>query len=215
MIGIVNSQNQILCGPVNYDGDHIRNLVFRMGGNSAVVPQYEPASVVKCGALAIMPVSDPCTDVEHPEFYIPSIGYWYVNDGVITRDLSLNERDITDVRSVLIDNLSEIRWNCECGGIVFDEKTISTSRDDRSALLASAQSIADDASIQWKTQSGFISLDKQAINELLTAVTQHVNRCFTAEKNISDQIDAETSFTTLTNLNLTELFDSEYQAQTS
>lgn len=58
--------------------------------------------------------------------------------------------------------------------------------------------------VQWKGDNGWVELDLDAITAVARAVSLHVQRCFTWEKTVIDQIDAATTVDEVNAINFKE-----------
>lgn len=108
----------------------------------------------------------------------------------------IGEEEASFLSSAIIPvNLSEYnstkRWEAETGGILLDGISIAT--DDRSKVMISGARVAaqsnPDFTTEWKTESGFVTLDADTIITISDAVLQHVSDCFAREATIQTMID--------------------------
>lgn len=83
------------------------------------------------------------------------------------------------------------RWEVETGGIILNGINIAT--DDRSKVMISGARVAaqsnPDFTTEWKTESGFVTLDASDVIDISDAVLQHVSDCFAKEATIQTMID--------------------------
>jgi len=95
------------------------------------------------------------------------------------------------------------RYTVETGGMTVNGMAIPTDRITQSKLSGAVlafQAGALTGSIDWKTSSGWVSLDQASVTALASAVAMHVQAAFSVEKSVSDAIDAET-ITTIDQIN--------------
>jgi hypothetical protein len=83
----------------------------------------------------------------------------------------------------ITDHIKTYRRTKENGGLTVSGVTIQTDTETRASLLGAVQL---NTSIDWKTPNGFVTLTAQQISAIATAVGQHVQKCFTAEKTVSE-----------------------------
>ena len=96
------------------------------------------------------------------------------------------------LRQAKIKELAEYRWSVETGGI----NGIRTDRQSQAMLAGAHQALVSGfvQSVDWKGQDGWQSVTLEELAPIAAAVTQHVQRCFSAEKKVYDEIilvDAE------------------------
>lgn len=90
------------------------------------------------------------------------------------------------------------RWEKEIGGIKCNGLQIST--DDRSKTMVSGARIEaennQDFTTQWKTETGFITINASQIIDISNALLRHVSDCFAKEYSVSKKIEAGEVLTT-------------------
>lgn len=84
-------------------------------------------------------------------------------------------------------HLAAYRYKKVNGGIVVSGAHVQTDTEARANILGA---VSLGASINWKTKSGFVTLTAQQISDIATAIGQHVQKCFDAEKNVLENIDS-------------------------
>ncbi len=86
------------------------------------------------------------------------------------------------------------RWAVETGGIAVGGATIDTSRESQTMIAgAYAYVQAQPATtVEYKTASGWVTLDAAAMTAIALAVGAHVQACFAAERGVCEAIDAGT-----------------------
>jgi len=90
---------------------------------------------------------------------------------------------------------AQVRYNKETGGMTVMGATIPTDRETQSKLSGAVlafQTGALTGSIDWKSSSGWLTLDQAAVTGIATPVAAHVQAAFSAEKAVSEAIDAGT-----------------------
>ena len=101
-------------------------------------------------------------------------------------------KTLAEQKSALLARLAQRRWEVEVGGTEVGGYAIAT--DDRSKLMLTgafmAQAANPEFSTNWKTGSGWVTIDAATIRSLYASVSAHVDRCFRREKEIGDSITA-------------------------
>ena len=87
--------------------------------------------------------------------------------------------------------LATRRWEVETGGVMFEAKRFATDAVAQTKYVGALLAFQSDpaAAVQWKTADGsFVRLEQSQILALVTAVRQHVQRCFDLEAIRAEQI---------------------------
>lgn len=99
------------------------------------------------------------------------------------------EQSATEAQAIT-DRIKAYRREKENGGITVSGVTVQTDTETRASLLGAVQL---NTSIDWKTDAGFVTLTATQISGIATAVGQHVQKCFSAEKTVTEA-HAETPY---------------------
>ena len=91
---------------------------------------------------------------------------------------------IAAAKVALCDALSTFRFNLEVGGISVDGVTVKTDRESQAQLTAALLTLNEGfaPSINWKSASGWINLNKAQLQQISKIVAQHVQGCFNVEQ---------------------------------
>ena len=94
-------------------------------------------------------------------------------------------------QSRILSALAAHRYKVETGGITVNGLSVST--DDRSKLMLNgarnAAMVNEEFVTKWKTPQGFVTLNSAQIIALSDAVAAHVNACFLAEAQVTQNIN--------------------------
>ncbi len=124
--------------------------------------------------------------------------YVVVQSGIDTEKYEVQYTVITKtlmvVRDILLDRVKQKRKQAEQGGVVIPGTDIrlDTSRVDTQMLhnaLIGLKTFKPDAVINYRTDSGWVNLTVDALEQLFNLVSNHVEACFTREKQISESIE--------------------------
>lgn len=99
---------------------------------------------------------------------------------------------LSEARAILGALAARRRYEVETGGIVIGGNTIRTDRESQ-AMLSGAKSLCDlnpATAVNWKTANGWTQLNAAAIGAVALAVGQHVQACFSRERQLSEAIAA-------------------------
>ena len=102
------------------------------------------------------------------------------------------EASATEAKAIT-DHIKIYRRTKENGGITVSGVTIQTDTETRASLLGAVQL---NTSIDWKTDAGFVTLTAAQIAGIATAVGEHIQKCFSAEKAVSEA-HAQTPYTSI------------------
>ena len=113
--------------------------------------------------------------------------------GVYQARYVLTQLPPDQVRASLLQAVSAKRWEVETGGITLPGgATVGTGIDDQNritAVIANAQ-LAGVASVDFKAQSGWVTLSLEHMRGIAAAIALHVQACFSAERAHHDAIAA-------------------------
>lgn len=99
-------------------------------------------------------------------------------------------------RAALLDQLADIRWRAQVGGITLSDGTVVDTSGHSQGMLTSTVTGLDKgmiaAPLDFKFASGWQEVTKAEIEAAAAAVAQHVQACFDAELVVDGQIAALT-----------------------
>jgi len=124
-------------------------------------------------------------------------------------------RQIEDVRAEQHARLADYRWRQETGGVDLPSgQRIQTTREAQAQISSTYSSLKDGlvASADWKAEGGWVSVTLTEFQPVAQAVADHVQRCFSAEKAVGQQIDAATTVDELAQIDLAAAFSAAYAA---
>lgn len=115
------------------------------------------------------------------------------------------DKDIEQVKRELKAVVADLRWKKETSGIEVSGSVVKTDRESQSTLSGAVSyvELSPTATIDWKTENGWVQLNRTQIETMALAVAQHVQQCFTQEKAYGVQIDACTTLAELDALEFT------------
>lgn len=89
--------------------------------------------------------------------------------------------------------LAGLRFQKETAGIIVNGSTIKTDRESQAMITGAYNAVQIDPSkiIDWKGEDGWIQLDSASITAIATAVSNHVQACFTCEKELSILLETD------------------------
>lgn len=96
-------------------------------------------------------------------------------------------------RALRLQELADHRWQIETGGVTLpDGSRILTDRESQAQLTSAYQSLSMPfvESIDWKAAEGWVTVSEAELRPIAQAVAQHVQGCFKAERQVSEQITA-------------------------
>jgi hypothetical protein len=151
---------------------------------------WTDAELAAVGVYRVQPVAPP-TDPE-----IKITGYHFERkDGVVAQVLDLILPP-PPTKQLLRDYAAAKRYDVEIGGIVSPTYgPLLTDRDTRAIVGQAIQSIdlgIVQAPVNFKTQQGFVSLDRAAFMAIASEVAAHVQSTFDKEDEVDAQIEAGT-----------------------
>ncbi|MBB4212766.1 uncharacterized protein DUF4376 [Rhodothalassium salexigens DSM 2132] len=177
---------------------HIANLALPDHLVEPVAPQPKPAHDRRTQGVAERP---PVRDAA---------------SGRLVQRWQVYARPTETIRAEMQADLATLRWRRETGGTVLaDGTTVPTGREDQSMVHGAYQALQAgliDAT-DFKTPSGWVREATLAqIAPIAQAVAAHVDRCFRAERQVAEQIDAAEDAEALAAIDLADAFDAAYAA---
>lgn len=106
-------------------------------------------------------------------------------EGIYHARYTLAPLPVDQVRADLMAAVSAKRWAVETGGLTLPGgATVGTTIDDQNritSVIANAQ-LAGVASVDFKAQSGWVTLSLEHMRGIAAAIALHVQACFSAER---------------------------------
>lgn len=115
-------------------------------------------------------------------------------------------------RAVRLQELAEHRWRIETGGVTLpDGSRILTDRESQAQLTSAYQSLSMPFvdSIDWKAAEGWVTVSEAELRPIAQAVAQHVQGCFKAERQVSEQIAMAKGAEALHGIDIARAFQDE------
>ncbi|MEA5123318.1 DUF4376 domain-containing protein [Xanthomonas floridensis] len=87
---------------------------------------------------------------------------------------------------------TQLRWECETGGVSIGDVQVGSTTEDQnriSSVLAAA-GLGTVEQVDFKANSGWVTLTLAEIRGIAAAISAHVQACFTAERAHHEAIDA-------------------------
>lgn len=114
-------------------------------------------------------------------------------EGIYHARYTLAPLPVDQVRADLMAAVSAKRWAVETGGLALPGgAVVGTTIDDQNritSVIANAQ-LAGVASVDFKAQSGWVTLSLEHMRGIAAAIALHVQACFSAERAHHDAIAA-------------------------
>lgn len=113
-------------------------------------------------------------------------------DGSWARAFAAVPLPLEDARANLLQAVTDMRWQKETGGITLSGVTVGTTIDDQNritSVIANAQA-AGVTTVDFKVQSGWVTLTLSQIQGIAAAIALHVQACFSAERAHCEAVQA-------------------------
>lgn len=138
-------------------------------------------------------------ELDDPEKYSPGAGLTLVadSDGLSQIGGTWDGEQFTSPIEEPVDlpaYAASKRFEVETGGISFGGSTIATDRESQAMISGAFAYVqqSPEATIQWKSENGFVELDAASMTAIALAVGAHVQACFAKEAEVAAAIEAET-----------------------
>lgn len=101
--------------------------------------------------------------------------------------------DVT-LKAQTLAALADHRYTVETGGIDIGGQRILTDRESQAQLNGALQALTSGfvGAVDWKAASGWVTVTLEVILPIGSAVAQHVQACFTAERRVAEAFAAGT-----------------------
>lgn len=126
---------------------------------------------------------------------IPTVG--------VTGWIGMEEKTLEDVKREKLEALAAWRYDLEVGGITLGSSIIRTDRESQALITGAFTTLKEGfvPYVDFKTASGaWIQITLAEITPIAQAVAQHVQTCFTAEKNLMARIHAAETIEDINNI---------------
>lgn len=124
----------------------------------------------------------------------------------VVERFNVENKTLADRKAELISALANKRWQIETGGVTLGGMTIPTDRDTQSIVDRAVKAFADGditGAIDFKTAAGFVQIDETAMRAIKAAGAQHIQACFTRERELTAAIDAAATHAALDAIDIT------------
>ena len=136
--------------------------------------------------------------------------------GRLVQDWEIVALPFQAVKDALIGRLAEMRWKRETGGLALPTgQTIGTTREAQAQISNVLMSLQGGliTSVDWKSGGEWVTLTLEQFAPMAAAVANHVQRCFAAEKAVTDLIGAAIEIDELAGIELAAEFEAAYSGQ--
>ena len=114
---------------------------------------------------------------------------WLLVDGVLVPpDSPAPAVTLDDAKQRLRERATALRWEYETGGIDIGGVRVLTSIEDQNRIASAL--IGAPATLDFKSETGWVTLTLAELQGITAAITAHVQACFTAERAHHEAIDA-------------------------
>lgn len=137
------------------------------------------------------------------------------NAGRLVQAWEIMPRSFDAVKEALVASLADHRWQRETGGLDLPTgQTIGTSREAQAQISNALMSLQGGliASVDWKSGGAWVALTLEQFAPMAAAVANHVQRCFAAEKVVSDLIELAETVEELAAIDIKAEFETAYSA---
>jgi hypothetical protein len=151
---------------------------------------------IQGGQVSVSPDLDGTTP--DAEFEATFTGRGYINiitapEDCVIGDAMMELGDTLKLaQAAKLAEIAAARWKAETDGITVNDMTIDTSRESQALVTgaALAATLDPDYTCQWKTASGFVTLNAAAVVAVAQAVRAHVQACFDREAALAAVVEA-------------------------
>lgn len=210
---LVQNRSSVLLGPVFWQPRFIAS-VLADAGVDWTPPPVGPESVQQITDSAeIFPVIGITQPAYNPVFEQLAGPYWDYSDAGAVGHYNIVQRELSAIRSTLLDQTATERWRREIAGIQYtigdQTVTVATDRESRNIYTQKILSLDDTTTVQWKFPQGWVIVTKADLIALLGAIDAHVQAQYDWEAGIVAQISAAQTVTELQEIVIIEAAQGE------
>jgi len=116
---------------------------------------------------------------------------WLLVAGDLVPPAAPATEDLAETKQRLRERATALRWEHETGGITVAGVRVLTGVEDQNRIATAL--IGAPATLDFKAESGWVTLTLAELQGIADAITTHVQACFSAERAHHEAIDALTS----------------------
>lgn len=122
-------------------------------------------------------------------------GWLFVNGALVPPDEPVPALTLEELKQQLRERATQLRWEHETGGIDLGDVRVLTGIEDQNRIATAL--IGAPATLDFKAESGWVTLTLAELQAIAAAITTHVQACFTAERAHHEAIEALPSLATV------------------
>lgn len=115
-------------------------------------------------------------------------GWLLVNGALVPPGEPVPALTLEELKQQLRERATQLRWEHETGGIEINGVRVLTGIEDQNRIATAL--IGAPATLDFKAESGWVTLTLAELQGIAAVITAHVQACFTAERFHHDAIDA-------------------------
>lgn len=113
---------------------------------------------------------------------------WLFVAGELVPPTAPTTEDLAEAKQLLRERATAARWERETGGITVGGVRVLTGIEDQNRIATAL--VGAPATLDFKADSGWVTLTLAELQAIAAAITTHVQACFTAERAHHEAIDA-------------------------
>jgi len=190
-------KNKVISGPRSWDKAFFEFILKRKKIDFEFIPRNPTAEVpfVIDSDTKIYP-AEIVKDNLNPLVEYHRGPLWEIKEDVAVATYDIVEIELGFAKQNVKNLLAAERYSKEVSGTtttVQDTKvSVDTSRDGRNVFIQKYSLMNNDDTANWKFPEGWFILTKSELGDIINVIAEYVQAAFDWEKEISDQIDAET-----------------------
>lgn len=186
--------NQIEVGPREWTWSFFKEYLDENDLDSTALPRKSPTEPIITSEWKILPVIGPDDPGHTYPFETLAGPFWTIGETLVTGVWNVIDIPDLDVakdyfKGIITNN----RYAVEVGGFKTNiqgiEVSIDTSREGRQIFLDTYLAMGNTETINWKFPEAWISVTKTDMENIVLSGKEHIQNCFTWEKNKWDEID--------------------------
>ena len=210
---LVQNRQSIMFGPVFWQPRFIKSVLADADIEYTPSPIAPESRISINETIEIFPIAELIQPSHDPVYEQLAGPWWTYNDTSALGHYTVVERDLTAIKSTLLEQTAATRWSRETAGIKYTingvEVSVATDRESRNIWTQKILSLGDDVAVQWKFPQGWVIVTKADLIALLGAIDTHVQAQYDWEAGIVAQISAAQTVTELQEIVIIEAAQGE------
>lgn len=151
-----------------------------------------PSNDAELSAIGVYPVVDEMPEYDVDLFRLEKDGDPIRTGEIYSQHWKIVSLPLDAARANLKTAITQKRWQVETGGVTLPDGTVVlTGIEDQNRVATAIQGMRDSGMLEvdFKAESGWVSLTLDQLVAVSTAIAEHVQKCFSYERFLHELVD--------------------------